>query len=713
MEKTVLDKDTLAIYQSIVDNPKVPMTLRIGIAGPRHVPLNQLEIASTKIGEIFADVSAKLKSYSEDNDIAKQLYDTQGHSSPILRLTSSLAIGVDRLIFSPDIFNPIESLAEYELAGILPFLLEDCEQGFFDNKRGDENSDDWQDLNKCVEQIKHQDKLRLIELDGDISSPNSRDKAHYRCTEYLVENIDLLVVVTHENNIPTPSYNRAGTDTTIRLAKEAGKPVIQIAFTAESTIPEVHIHQAKKFGRNEKPETYSEENLERLLCRLVLFGSLFKLDEALSNQSDVQKSTEKEKSDQQDLIAKGLRGHIDDKKVLKTNDCTTDFDYQGVTSSPFTKFETFIGYEEFGRFKQFFINKREVENKIKEEKARLKFEGDAQSPEAEKSEKSHQPENKQEAHNWFAYFLRADSLAVRFASIHRSTYLLIYFFACSALIIAAMALTFQDHKPLVGFLIVLEFVALTSIGFLYSKDHHNHHKWLQNRCLAEAIRPNVYLSQLGRCFSFFNIRSSDEFMYREIIGHNQSGAQWVCIQAELINRHIGFGHCRYTPEYLAQSIAFIKSAWVSGQVTYHLGNAIRMQGLGKRFSKVTIWLFGLTCAALIIKAVFFVFKVNYWIDLDSCLPLMILYKGSSLFTAVFPILGTAMFAIRNHSEFDISAQRSLTMLAFFNSLKSSITSKEGENSEGLDTELNRLTEVSAQEVSDWLEIYEVKESEPG
>jgi hypothetical protein len=85
----------------------------------------------------------------------------------------------------------------------------------------------------------------------------------------------------------------------------------------------------------------------------------------------------------------------------------------------------------------------------------------------------------------------------------------------------------------------------------------------------------------------------------------------------------------------------------------------------------------------------------------------------SLFTAVLPILGTALFAIRNHSEFDISAQRSLTMLAFFRSLHSAIVAKEDSSSEALDQEFARLTEVSAREVSDWLEIYEVKESEPG
>jgi hypothetical protein len=114
--------------------------------------------------------------------------------------------------------------------------------------------------------------------------------------------------------------------------------------------------------------------------------------------------------------------------------------------------------------------------------------------------------------------------------------------------------------------------------------------------------------------------------------------------------------------------------------------------------------------ALTVKAIL---KFGMFGDIADSPGLTAGYQLSALLTAVFPILGTALFAIRNHSEFDISAQRSLTMLAFFNSIYSSVRSKAGESSTAFDTDLKRLTDVSAQEMSDWLEIYEVKESEPG
>ncbi len=695
-----LNKDSLDLYQDIIDSPKVPMTLRIGIAGPRNITQQESSQGLLQLRNVLSGIAEELATFIEQSDIANKLYDLKKHEMPTLRLTSSLAIGVDRFGLNNEVITACKDSVNIEHAAILPFLLEDCKQGFQDSTRSvSENEQDWQVLDTLVKQIKRQSKCRLIELDGDATTPESQDTAHYRCTQFLVENIDLLIVVTKNKSKPSPNLHRAGTNATIQLAKEAGRPIIQIALTQSENKAQLTIHPAKRFGLHEEVETYTVDNVRHMLERLVLFGSLFKLDDDPSTMSDHNKNYENEK----DLITSGLKHHVDDKKRLKIENGITDFNFQGVIKSPFSWSEKVMGSNVFDSFKRLLTNAK----KVRFYKAQMRR-ADAVNT-ADKPQSS-QPQNLREAHNWFGYFLRADTLAKRFASVHRSTYLLIYFFAAIALIIAAVALTYQDKKALVILLIFCEFLALALIYILYMTDHHNHHKWLQNRCLAEAIRPNIYLNQFGRCFSFFNIRSSDEFMYREIMGHSHSGAQWVCIQQELINRHLGFGHCRYTPSFLKQSTAFLTTAWLSGQISYHLTNAAKMQVIGQKFSKSTHWLFFLTVFALFIKAAL-AFEVLG--DIEDSLWLTHLYKTSSLFTAIFPILGAAMFAIRNHSEFDISAQRSLTMLAFFNSIYSTISAKKCETSDCLDAELKRLTDVSAQEMSDWLEIYEVKESEPG
>ena len=78
------------------------------------------------------------------------------------------------------------------------------------------------------------------------------------------------------------------------------------------------------------------------------------------------------------------------------------------------------------------------------------------------------------------------------------------------------------------------------------------------------------------------------------------------------------------------------------------------------------------------------------------------------------MLGSAAFAIRNHAEFDISSQRSLAMLK---SLKKDveILNKMGDfaNYQELVQQTIDTSLVMQSETADWLEIYEVKETEPG
>lgn len=695
---SLLDHDTLKTYTKALNQPKVPMSLRVGIAGPRALKPEALELGLEQLTKILKDTSQQLQSFIQKNQIAQQLYSLKQQERPILRMTSSLAIGADRLAMSESLNKHLEANAEVEQAAILPFLLEECKNGMYEQTRSaEENENDWLALNHAVAKLKEQTKPRLIELDGNITTPETRNKAHFRCTEYLVENIDLLIVLTKKGSVPSISQHLAGTNTTIRLAKEAGRPIIEIAFDADETECTLFIHPAKS-GANKKI-IYSKKHLTPLLQNLVLFDGIFKLDNAEPLSSE-------EKRKRESLILNGFKSHVESKKDLSIQNAKVDFDYQSVINTTFMRGQKLLGYDSFDRFKRLLTNNSQVEA----QKSQL---NQVEKDRVKDDSKLHEPENATEAHSWFAHFSRADSLAVRFASIHRSTYLRIYILAALALVFAAMALTFQDSKPAVLVLIILEMLTLTSIFTLYKKDHHNHQQWLQNRCLAEALRPNIYLSQFGRCFSLFTNRNTDELMYREMIGHNQSGAQWVCIQAELLNRYIGFSHCRYTPSFIEKSVAFLKSKWVSGQISYHLSNAAKMSVLGAKFSRLTHILFFSTCVVLLAKAALFAGKSYFWPELVASDVFIMFYKIVSLFTAVLPILGTALFAIRNHSEFDISAQRSLTMLAFFRSLHRTIGTKEGANSDALDQEFSRLTKVSAREVSDWLEIYEVKESEPG
>ncbi len=84
----------------------------------------------------------------------------------------------------------------------------------------------------------------------------------------------------------------------------------------------------------------------------------------------------------------------------------------------------------------------------------------------------------------------------------------------------------------------------------------------------------------------------------------------------------------------------------------------------------------------------------------------------ALLAGVLPSLGTIAFAIRNHAEFEISAQRSLSMrVRFMRWTKRMDNTKGSRNLDPIDEILEDVAGSTIRETSDWGEIFEVKVSE--
>ena len=709
---TTLNSDTAEIYQQIVADPRTAMSVRVGIAGSRNLTSEGKRRGEKSLTHILSSITDVLDNLIHNSDIAKRLYKVTADSKPLLRLTSSLAIGADRMFMHPPLLAAITEKADIEFAAILPFLPEKCEIGYHDDSRSEAtNQADWQDFQDIFRRVETQKVPRILAIDGDLSTTESRDMAYYRCSEYLAENIDLLIVITEGDPAPQATSHVAGSAATIKQARDLGRPVIHIIVNREDE-PQVNVYPARKIVGQTKYKDWSESIVEEMMQELVLFRSI--LEPTISVVAEQSNSQDKQR---RDLILNEFDYHINDRDHLKFDlHRDSDFSFSGPIHTPISWLEKLRGFKAYDWFIALAARKAEPSQRVSDTIKQAKTIFNHEQSSAESAMK----------HQIFAHFLRADGLAIKYADIHRSTYLLIYVFAASALITAAVALTFQKYMVLVAFLISLESTFLVLIYWLYKQDHHNHRRWLQNRCLAEAIRPNIYLNPLGRCFSFMLARSSGEFLYREVLGHQESGAQWVCIQAEMINRQIGFGRCIYDPSRLRQVYSFITDRWLTGQISYHQSNASIMQGIGERLSKATHALFFLTATALLLKAGFYLAEHYGGWPVKETAASYYAYKAASLLTAVFPILGTAIFAIRNHSELDISEQRSRTMLAILNSVLHNLTVDAAAvfnnperpgvvqaTSAVFDTDIERLSEVSVEEVSEWLEIYEVKESEPG
>ncbi len=86
----------LSIYQNIVANPLVPMTLRIGVAGHRTLPADQLPRLREEIHAIYTTIDQAVQAIFRE-EAATWLY---GRETPIIRIISSLAEGLTDCVLS-------------------------------------------------------------------------------------------------------------------------------------------------------------------------------------------------------------------------------------------------------------------------------------------------------------------------------------------------------------------------------------------------------------------------------------------------------------------------------------------------------------------------------------------------------------------------------------------------------------------------------------
>jgi hypothetical protein len=275
---TSLPKATIDLTPSLAKKANKTLTLRLGIAGPRALHEHELDNALLQLRQVMSTLTSVLANSDINRPVTPQHAHLEQFKLPTLILTSSLAIGADRLAMASELSACLKYKATLEYAAVLPFLLHDCEQGMYEETRSEaENRQDWLVLNKLVQEIKDQQEPRLIELAGDITSADTRDKAHFRCTQTLVANIDILIVMTKENASQAPSHHLAGTNTTLRLAQEAVLPIIQIVLDAKKPRTEIKTHPSKAGGQISKSEIFSPASVSRLLTGLGVLADGVKL----------------------------------------------------------------------------------------------------------------------------------------------------------------------------------------------------------------------------------------------------------------------------------------------------------------------------------------------------------------------------------------------------------------------------------------------------
>lgn len=665
----------LSIYQNMVANPLAPLTLRIGVAGHRILPADQLLRLREEIKATYADIAQAMQQIAAD-ETAKVLYVKD--AEPIIRIISSLAEGADRLCVAPDL-TAFDGL-KLELACIFPFLKEEFEKDFLPkNSVIDKQQGTVAEFNAILERIGYgQPAAQVIELDGN---PVNRDEAYHHCSQLLAAHSDILIAVYDGDD-----SEDKGTAAAVKAAKHHGIPVIHIS-TQAATPPQCLC--STRFGHEPCDIPYNTGLLQKELQRVLLFSDV--LDQVrFDNKIDLVRKQKilgrfKQYQAEENLQFTRDRPDFDDAGPIKL-----EKKYKDRTAEAFDLLKKLIATPE----------------KIQKELKHLK-KATSDSAANEKPENVEQQLSKPSLNRYFAAYLRADRLANFYASSHRSTFVLIYLLGALALVTAAGALVVTAHWGVL-ICVVVELALLIAIFVLYWRDHRKkyHDRWLEYRCLAEFLRPMRYLSLLGSPYAISNFRDTEEYLDREVIGHSAVGRSWLYIYTETINRWAGFNTCRLDSDCKHSVSHFITTTWLNGQISYHTYNAAAMRVLGNRLGR---WSFGLFFFTTIIVALKLVI-----LTVGSELAYCFFAAPLAFLAAILPMLATTAYAIRNHAEFDISAQRSLSMRTALISRRKQIRTGQATQTSGqMAMILNEIATVTIKETADWLEIYEVKESELG
>ncbi|WP_319524684.1 hypothetical protein [uncultured Desulfosarcina sp.] len=668
-----MSSNTDSIYSGMVKQPCPPMTLRIGVAGHRRLEKATLPVLRQQLKKIYADLH-RLIQRAASHEIAKNIYAPEPF---VIRFISPLAEGADRLCIEPELMP-----FEVELAAILPFARAEYEKDFApassDVETGQGTVAEFRGLLKRIGFDEAGDNawVPLIELDGSLShSPEDYND----CAKVLVEHSDLLVAVYDGND-----SENTGTAATVRAAMEQGVTVIHVSTLAPR---KVVIRPSGLFEHAASELDYTLKNLEGELNRLLLFSDVIKT-----------------KEEQAQVIERFQRYRTGECLSCDTSvaaDFTDDEPMRAAKASPT------LGSEFFSFFKKTMTRGKRVGQKVDEMNHSAAIDTNLK--------KKTDIEGAISNHHLYSAFLRTDQLASHYADIHRSSFLLIYILGALALSAAASALAFGGnhngaHHGLVFALVVVELLLLGMIYLLFRKDrrHDYHGRWLEYRCLAELFRPLIYMNFLGRSVALFTKKSTSATLNREFVGHHSSARCWIYIYLVSVLRWVGFSYCQLGGEYKKDVVAFVNEAWIRKQIDYHTKNAAQMTVMGDRLRSFSFALFFATLAAVLVKLGILVAEISLGMHFS-----LLLTSSIGLLTAVFPILATTAFSIRNHAEFDISAQRSLSMRAVLLAhLKTCARYAQHVKSEIIHRDLQRLAHESINETAEWLEIYEVKETEP-
>lgn len=248
------------------------------------------------------------------------------------------------------------------------------------------------------------------------------------------------------------------------------------------------------------------------------------------------------------------------------------------------------------------------------------------------------------------FYAWPDGLAIVYADLYRSAFVLTYLLAGLAVGMALVPLAFgwdvyEPHMAEAVFVVgELALIACILLLVWLGRRHGWHQRFLDYRLAAELVRHLRLSAALGAARPFPQVPA-------QWGSYGDAASTWMSWYVRAVERAIGLPSVRLDAQHLRAATADLV-ATIRRQLAFHEDNARRSHITELRLHHLGVWLLAATAVACVAHLVFGlgVIHVSPWV------------LGSLIFLAGFlPAMGAAMAGINNQGEFKRVSMRSQAM----------------------------------------------------
>jgi hypothetical protein len=267
----------------------------------------------------------------------------------------------------------------------------------------------------------------------------------------------------------------------------------------------------------------------------------------------------------------------------------------------------------------------------------------------------------------------ADKLAVYYANLYRSDFVVSYLLSGLAVLLAI--------SGFVGAELITILLILVNIGV--GSYRRWHARWIDYRLLAEQIRQMHFLAPLGRTTPAFHPPAYHSY--------DDPEHSWINWYFRAVIRTAGLPNARLDTAYLAAYQALLRHE-INGQVNYHGHNAERSHLLLDRLH-VTAYVFFILTLPVCFAHLVYDGAYSHWL---------------TLFAVIFPAFGAAIAGILGQGEYERITKRSKAMQDQLQEMVDKLDEAPRLSSESLGEIAEEAAEIMTSEVLDWRVVFRAR-----